>query len=79
MVREPRDRTVEVKTIAGMPEIGRSDFCDAFEHDTDRLFYCRECWYCKYGEFGIFSEHPTQHGVCRFKKSTVLTRLNTTP
>lgn len=46
--------------------IGRSDFCEAFEQDADRLFSARECWYCKYGDFGILTEHPTQEGVCRY-------------
>ncbi|BAL00209.1 hypothetical protein OBV_30100 [Oscillibacter valericigenes Sjm18-20] len=51
----------------GRLEIARNDFCDAFEQDADRLFSARECWYCKYGDFGIFTEHPTQNGVCRYK------------
>jgi len=46
-------------------EIGCSDFCEAFEQEPDRLFSNRECWYCKYGNFDIFTEHPTQKGVCR--------------
>ena len=67
MMRDPRDRTAEGKTTDGRLEIGRSDVCDAFEQDPDRLFSSRECWYCKYGNFGIFTEHPTQKGVCRNK------------
>lgn len=65
MMREPRDRTAEVKTTDSKLEIGCSDFCDAFEQDPDRLFSSRECWYCKYGDFGIFTEHPTEIGVCK--------------
>jgi hypothetical protein len=68
MMREPRDRTAEGKTADDRLEIERSDFCDAFEQDPDRLFSARECWYCKYGDFGILTEHPTQKGVCRRKK-----------
>lgn len=51
-MREPGDRTEEVKAAAGNVEIARNDFCDAFEQDPDRLFSNRECWYCKYGDFG---------------------------
>lgn len=65
-MREPRDRSAEVKTADGRREIGRSDFCDAFEQDTDRLFSARECWYCKYGDFGIYSENPTKTGICKY-------------
>ena len=66
-MREPRVRTDEGKIAAGRREIARGDFCDAFEQDPDRLFSARECWYCKYGDFGIFTEHPSQNGVCRYK------------
>lgn len=67
-MREPGDRSAERKTTLGKLEIARGDFCDAFEQDADRLFSNRECWYCKYGDFGILSEHPTQTGVCRHPK-----------
>ncbi len=66
MMIEPCDRT-EGLTLASGLEIARGDFCDAFEQDADRLFSAQECWYCKYGDFGIFTEHPTQKGVCRYK------------
>ncbi|NLO39018.1 MAG: hypothetical protein GX115_06055 [Ruminiclostridium sp.] len=69
-MKEPGDRTVELTLASGKLEITRGDFCDAFKQDTDRLFSARECWYCKYGEFGIFTEHPTQKGVCRYKTTT---------
>ncbi len=67
MMRKPRDRTAEVKAAANKVEIARSDFCDAFEQDADRLFSSHECWYCKYGEFGILTEHPKRTGVCRYR------------
>lgn len=67
MMREPCDRTAEIKATSARLEIGRSDFCDAFEQDLNRLFSARECWYCKYGDFGIFTEHPTQNGICRYR------------
>ena len=66
-MREPGDRTAELKTANGKLEIARCDFCEAFEQDTDRLFSARECWYCKYGDFGILTEHPTKNGVCTYK------------
>ncbi|MEA4893725.1 MAG: hypothetical protein VB064_00505 [Oscillospiraceae bacterium] len=64
-MREPGDRKAEAP---GKHEIARGDFCDAFEQDEGRLFSARECWYCKYGDFGIYTEHPTQKGVCRLRK-----------
>jgi len=67
-MREPGDRTAELKTATGKLDIARGDFCGAFEQDADRLFSALECWYCKYGDFGIFTEHPTQKGVCNYKQ-----------
>lgn len=68
MMEEPRNRTAELKAATEGLEIVRCDFCDAFEQDPDRLFSSRECWYCKYGDFGIYTEHPTQKGVCSLSK-----------
>jgi hypothetical protein len=66
-MREPRIRTDRVTIAGGRLEIARGDFCDDFEQDPGRLFSARECWYCKYGDFGIFTEHPTQNGVCGYR------------
>ncbi|SBW00395.1 conserved hypothetical protein [uncultured Eubacteriales bacterium] len=63
----PHEKTGEVKT-SGKTKIARNDCCDAFEQDESRLFSARECWYCKYGDFGILTEHPTQTGVCGLGK-----------
>lgn len=68
MMRESCDRITEVRMADNRLGIGRSDVCDAFEQDPDRLFSARECWYCKHGDFGILTEHPTQKGVCRRTK-----------
>ncbi|MPN15959.1 hypothetical protein SDC9_163295 [bioreactor metagenome] len=67
-MREPGDRTADTKMASSKLEIARGDFCDAFEQDVDRLFSARACWYCKYGDFGILTEHPTQKGVCSLSK-----------
>jgi hypothetical protein len=67
-MREPRDRTAELKAAAGKLEIWRNDFCDTFEQDAVRLFTYKECWYCKYGNFGIFTANPTKNGVCKYKE-----------
>ncbi|PKM71534.1 MAG: hypothetical protein CVU91_13350 [Firmicutes bacterium HGW-Firmicutes-16] len=65
-MKEPRDRSAEVMVASGRLEVWCHDFCDAFEQDAGRLFSCRECWYCKYGSFGIYSENPTKTGICRY-------------
>lgn len=66
MGKESCDRNAE-RRATGKLEIARGDCCDAFEQDESRLFSARECWYCKYGDFGILTEHPTEKGVCGYK------------
>ena len=72
-MKEPSKRTAEVKAASSKLEIWQSDFCDAFEQDEGRLFSCREFWYCKYGDFGIDTEHPTENGVCHYQGSSEIT------
>lgn len=65
---ELRDRTGEIGRTTEALEVERNEYCSAYVQDTNRLFASRECWYCKYGDFGIYTEHPTQYGLCRYKK-----------
>ncbi|MDD3349950.1 MAG: hypothetical protein PHC40_03725 [Eubacteriales bacterium] len=64
-MRESSDKTAMGKAEAGKRQIRRNDCCDAFEQDEGRLFSCRECWYCKNADFGIYTEQPTENGICR--------------
>lgn len=67
-MREPCNRSMEVKATVGKLEVRQNDFCDVFNQDADRLFAFQECWYCIYGDFGIFTDHPTKIGVCKYKE-----------
>ncbi len=65
-MREPCDRTAEVKAVDCKLEIRRNDFCDAYKMDDSRLFCGRECWYCVFGDFDKEGmDLPTQ-GYCKF-------------
>lgn len=68
------DITAKVKAASGELEIWLNNYCEYFEQEIGRMFSHRECWYCKYGEFGIYTEHPTKNGVCRYKHA-----MNGTP
>ncbi|WP_369284152.1 hypothetical protein [Oscillibacter sp. GMB15532] len=68
MAREPCERSAEQRASLRKLEIEQGDFCDWFEQGEGRLFSNRECWYCRYGDFGILTEHPTQKGVCGFAR-----------
>jgi len=72
-MRKSVDRTAELNAKANEFKIWCNDFCDFFEQDESRLFTFRECWYCKYGDFGIYNEHSTKNGVCKLK----ITKNNT--
>lgn len=65
-MRKHIDRAAQVKAEAGKLEVRLNDFCDYFEQDTSRLFSAHECWYCKYADFGIYTEHPTEMGICKY-------------
>lgn len=66
-MRDICDITETVKATSGRLEVWLNNYCEFFEQETGRMFSRRECWYCKYGEFGIYTEHPTKNGVCSFK------------
>jgi hypothetical protein len=70
-MREPCNRSAEVKVAAGKLVVYQNDFCDECKQDSDRLFYGKECWYCKYGDFGIFTDHPTESGVCKYMETNI--------
>lgn len=65
-MEEPSDKSVETTSAPGKQKVHRSDLCDAFKQDEDRLFFYRECWYCKFADFGIFTEHPMEIGICKY-------------
>jgi hypothetical protein len=67
-MKEPSDKSAEVKAAAGKLEVKLNDICDYFEQDTGRLFSARECWYCKHADFGINTEHPKKTGKCNYKQ-----------
>ena len=64
---EPTDRTAEIASASGKLKIQPNDFCDAFKQDVDRLFSSRECWYCQFGDFGIYTDHPMEIGICKYQ------------
>lgn len=69
-MKEPRDRSAELRKSADSVIISRNDYCSAYTEDTERLFTRRECWYCQFGDFGIQSDHPSQMGICRYREQT---------
>jgi len=54
------------------PVVKEDDTCPYWEYTGgESLAPMRECWYCKYEDFGIFTQHPTKNGVCKYKEGKV--------
>lgn len=69
-MRAPRDRSESVNAVSEKTWVKQNDFCDQFIQDPGRLFSSKECWYCRYGDFKIFTEHPTERGICKYKEKS---------
>lgn len=62
------DRTSEVETAGGEIQINSSDYCRYFEKHPYTLLQRKECWTCRYSDFGIETGSVGDTGVCRFHK-----------
>ncbi len=61
------DHTDQI-TMRTLPLIVAStDRCEFFERRSDTIFNGNDCWHCKYGEFGIDTDTPTEEGYCKYK------------
>jgi hypothetical protein len=62
------DRTTEVNTSFSVVLVNPTDHCHNFEKHADTLLWRKECWTCKYSNFGIETGTPTDRGICRYKR-----------
>ncbi len=62
------DHSEEI-TLRRLPlSVASIDRCEHFELRLNTLFNGHDCWHCKYGEFGINSDTPTEEGLCKYKE-----------
>jgi len=47
--------------------VASTDCCQFFERRNDTFFNGHDSWHCKYGEFGLYTDTPTEEGYCKYK------------
>lgn len=66
-----KDRTAEVISGGCKFTVLSTDYCRFHEKHPDTILWRKECWTCKYGDFGIDTGNPTEKGVCRYYKNPI--------
>lgn len=67
MVFSNIDRTVQVENLAEV-SVNSTDHCIYFEKHPYTYLLRKECWTCRYGDFGIETGNPTIIGRCRYQE-----------
>jgi hypothetical protein len=61
------DHTDEI-SLRHLPlPVASTDQCSFFEQRRNTIFNGHDCWHCKYGEFGIDTDTPTEEGYCKYQ------------
>jgi hypothetical protein len=61
------DRTKEVESHLAKLSVESTDYCSFYEKHPDTFLQRKECWTCKYSDFGIGNGTVTDTGVCGFR------------
>jgi hypothetical protein len=61
------DRTVEVESGFIELKVKSTDYCSYFEKHPYTFLQRKECWTCKFSDFGIESGTPACIGVCDYQ------------
>jgi len=64
------DHTKDIEMRRIPLAVASTDYCICFELKSNTIFKGHDCWHCKYGEFGIDTESPTEEGYCEYKKDS---------
>lgn len=62
------DHTEEITTRSLPLPVASTDCCRYFERRTNTIFNGHDCWHCKYGEFGIDTDAPSEQGICTYQE-----------
>jgi hypothetical protein len=63
------DRTSEVNMGKAELSVKSTDYCHYFIRHPDTFLQRKECWTCKYSDFGIETGITTDSGICRCKQN----------
>ncbi len=61
------DRTIEVESSQAEVIIESTDFCRYYEKHPYTFLLRKECWTCRYSNFGIESGKASETGRCNFR------------
>lgn len=68
------DRTAEVEACDDEISVRSTDHCYFFEKHPDTMLWRKECWTCRYSDFGIELGAPTTKGLCKLKTKKLMKR-----
>ena len=60
------NRSVEVQAHCIEVSVKSTDYCCHFEKHPDTLLCKKECWTCRYSDFGIDTGMITEKGICKY-------------
>jgi len=60
-------RTAEIDAGKKEIHVESSDFCNYYQKHPYTFLWKKECWTCKYADFGIEEGDPAEVGICRYK------------
>lgn len=67
MVFNRIDRTAEVDQGFQKLRVCPTDRCSYYKKHPYTELWKEECWTCKFGDFGIDSNNPTNTGTCGYE------------
>ena len=68
MVFQSTDRTAEIDQGTEKLTVYPTDRCGYYKKHPYTMLWKKECWTCKYGDFGVNTGNPTDIGICKYKK-----------
>lgn len=66
------DRTSQVETLfRNELPVKSTDYCRFYVKHPDTFLQRKECWTCRYSNFGIEYGNPTDTGLCKYQELSV--------
>ncbi|MDF2538618.1 MAG: hypothetical protein K0S76_1639 [Herbinix sp.] len=61
------DKTTEVEGCCSAIPVKSTDYCRYFVKHPHTLLQRKECWTCRYSDFGIDTGTVNDKGICRYQ------------
>lgn len=63
------ESTARLKTLCDVISVKSTDYCSYYTKHPDTFLQRKECWTCKFSDFGIDTGSPSDIGICRHGKA----------